>query len=615
MALRYNKLRMERGSPELSRSFPKAGGQHFKAALQQCVKGSGSLESVSSAGYGNGRYKKLSTYPECDCCHTPKDDIVTLTCLHVVCSSCINRQGESYERCPKCARLAKRCDNCMSNSASKKCLHCRLVYCDVCLNKFHDPMYHDHDVVHVPRSRSCFVMNHSKIESGMKKVPSDSELSLKDYIDDNFNSHTRETYQQPEESFADMFYRLENYVVRELEAKIDMLYKEKEQVEIDVINESKKIQDHLTKLKSVLDQKADMMIKQMHESKTRHTLEFERQALYLKEKLNSVKATIAESRKLVETGLDENDSRTERIKNSMKTILQISDQLTEEKVHIRYSVKPINENSIETVIGRVGTRVFFKDPLQFDLVSVTQFDAGVNSICPIDSTKAWIGYQNCLQLAFKDGDKGEKVQLDEDIQDLALDHSGNVIIACQSSVKSMNEDGEVKTLFKCPSVPHGIGCRSDDLLVLSLDEGKHIRICNKNGEIISELNDGNQADLKMPYKIAVNVNGDICVSDYQSSYGDVVIFDSAGLPKARLRTDGMAPRGLACNGQGHIFVGDFRSDRVNVYSIHGHYIQTAVDADERGLSGPLSVAIDAAGDLWVGDWKRKVRIYNTRVAV
>lgn len=503
----------------------------------------------------------------------------------------------------------------MSNPASKKCLHCRLVYCNVCLDKFHDSMYHEHDVVSVPRSSSCFVMNHSRNESGMKKVPSDSELSLKDYCDHDFHSHARETYQQPEESLTDMFYRLENFVVRELEAKIEMLYKENEKIETDVINESKKIQDHLMKLKSVLDQKADMMIKQMYESKTRHSLEFERQALYLKDKLKSVKATIAESRKLVESGLEKHDVKTEHIKISMKALLQLSEQLTEEKVHIRYSVKPLNESNIETVIGRVGTRVFFKDPLQFDLMSVIQFDAGVNSICPIDSTKAWIGYQNCLQLSFKDGDKGEKIQLDEDIQDLAVDESGNVIIACHSSVKCMDENGDVTTLFKCPSVPHGIGCRSDGLIVLSLDEGRHIRLCNKKGEVISELNDGNQADLKMPYKIAVNVNGDICVSDYQSSYGDVVIFDSAGLPKARLRTDGMAPRGLACNNQGHIFVGDFRSDRVNVYSVHGHFIQTAVEADERGLSGPLSVAVDAVGDLWVGDWKRKVRIYNTRVAV
>ena len=540
---------------------------------------------------------------------------MTLTCLHAVCSTCMNRQGESYERCPKCARLTKRCDNCMSNSASKKCLHCRLVYCDVCLDKYHDSMYGSHDVVSVPRSSSCFVMNHSKNESGLKKVPSESELSLKDFCEDNFSTHTQERYRKPEESLEEMFYRLENYVIKELEAKIEMAYKEKELIEKDVANETKKIQDHLTKLKSILDQKADMMIKQMHESKTRHSLEFERQAKYLKEKLNSVKRTIAESRRLVESGLKEDDIRIENVKNSMKTLLQLSEQLTEEKVHIRYSVKQLNESSVEDVVGRVGTRVFFKDPLQFDLVSVIQFDAGLNSICPIDSTKAWVGYQNCLQLCFKDGDKGERIQLDEDIEDVTLDESGNVIVACHSSIKCINEEGDVLTLFKCPSVPHGISCRPDGLLVISLDEGRHVRLYSKSGEVISDINEGNHGDLKMPYKIAVNVNGDICVSDYQSSYGDVIIFDSAGLPKARLRTDGMAPRGLACNEQGHIFVGDFRSDRVNVYSIHGHFIQTAVQADERGLSGPLSIAVDKAGDLWVGDWKRKLRIYNTRVAV
>lgn len=491
-----------------------------------------------------------------------------------------------------------------------------MLYCNVCLEKYHGSMFDDHDVVSVPRSSSCFVMNHSRSNSGMKKIPSDSELSSKDYCDtDSLYSRQTETFRKPEESLEDMFYKLENYVVKELEDKIDMLHKEREEVERDVVNESKRIKDHLNKLKSVLDQKAEAMIKQMYESKTRHCLEFERQTLYLKEKLKSVKATIAESRKIIESGMKETNERTENIRNSMKTLIQVTEQLTEESVHIRYSVKPLNDTNMEKVIGKVGTRVFFKDPLQFDLVSAIQFDAGVNSICPIDSTKAWVAYQNCIQLTFKDGDKGEKIQINEDIQDLAIDEAGNVIIACQSSVKSMDEEGELRTLFKCPSVPHGIGCRSDGLLVISLDEGRHIRLCSKKGEVISELNDGNKSDIKKPYKIAINVNGDICVSDYQSSYGDVVIFDSAGLPKARLRTDGMAPRGLACNEQGHIFVGDFRSDRVNVYSLHGHFIQTAVAADEFGLSGPLSIAVDQVGDLWVGDWKRKVRIYKTRVAV
>ena len=476
-------------------------------------------------------------------------------------------------------------------------------------------MFNSHDVVSVPRSSSCFIMNHSRNESSLKKVPSESELSFKDFCDDNFSTYAREKYRKPEQSLEDLFNRLENYVVKELEAKIEMAYKEKELIERDVANETKKIQDHLNKLKSILDQKADMMIKQMHESKVRHSLEFERQAFYLREKLKSAKSFLAESRELLERGMTEDDMRLDDIKNSMRTLLQLTEQLTKEKVHIRYSVKQLSETSIENVIGKIGTRVFFKDPLQFDLVSVVQFDAGVNSICPVDNTKAWVGYQNCLQLCFKDGDKGEKIQLDEDIEDITLDECGNILVACHYSIKTLDEDGDVTTLFKCPSVPHGIGCRTDGVLVISLDEGRQVRLCTKSGEVINDLNEGNKADMKMPYKIAVNVNGDICVSDYQSSYGDVAIFDSAGLPKSKLRTDGMAPRGLACNEQGHIFVGDFRSDRVNVYSIHGHFIQTAVQADERGLSGPLSIAVDTAGDLWVGDWKRKLRIYNTRVVV
>ena len=59
MALRINKLRVERSSPELSRSYPKAGG-NFKNCLPQCVQGTGSLESVASTGYGNsGNYLLL----------------------------------------------------------------------------------------------------------------------------------------------------------------------------------------------------------------------------------------------------------------------------------------------------------------------------------------------------------------------------------------------------------------------------------------------------------------------------------------------------------------------------------------------------------------------------
>ena len=108
-----------------------------------------------------------------------------------------------------------------------------------------------------------------------------------------------------------------------------------------------------------------------------------------------------------------------------------------------------------------------------------------------------------------------------------------------------------------------------------------------------------------------SVTGDVCVTDCKSTTGDVAIFNNAGTLLAKIRTEGMAPRGVACSHQGLIYVCDFRSDRINIYSTHGHFLQTIVTSSH-GLSGPLSVALDPSGDLWVGDWKRNVKIFSLK---
>lgn len=142
---------------------------------------------------------------------------------------------------------------------------------------------------------------------------------------------------------------------------------------------------------------------------------------------------------------------------------------------------------------------------------------------------------------------------------------------------------------------------------------------SKHGEIVAtvEKNEDQTNIFGYPFRIAVNVNGDMCVSDYGDGTRGVTIVQKDGRVKCWYKGPpvGMScdqpflPHGIVCDVNGHILVSDWNNDNVHVLDREGNFLLFLVNAKD-GLEGPNALGIDKRGYLWVGDSHGVVRIFK-----
>lgn len=551
MDIRIRKLKGTESSSGLSRSLPTSRTfpvTSKSSCFPQCLNTStDSLNSNSCRSPKLGQYRKLPNKSECDMCHEVLKDVTNLKCLHSACSRCKAKWKIETSGCPLC----------MADTSD----------------------------------------SHSSCSTDQT---SDTHLSAEDLIFDDLD------LEKDVEHIDHLIYRLETDVLKTLTDKHKQTKDEQIQLTKDAKEQVDKINDHVERLKRLIDEKAENLIKLVQESHTRHMKELEHQERVLRDFKDKLRESLENYRKCNTGG---SDNLRQKLEESVRQLSSLSEKIATEDIHIRFSVKAPTDAALDSLVGKVGVRVFLLSSLRTALVHTLTFPATVQAVCPINSHQAWMGYQTCVQLCSKHGSTGPQIDVGNDVQDLCLDENGDLLIASHTSVKVLR-DNSVQTLFSCTEPPHGIACRKDGAIITCVRN--RVIVYNKEGSQLSEFQCSGSGDLKMPFKVALNINGDVCVTDFQSTTGDVAVFNNSGQMLAKIRTDGMAPRGIACSNQGFIYVSDFRSDRINVYSTHGHFLQSIVTSSQ-GLSGPLSIALDPSGDLWVGDWKRKVRIFSQGV--
>ncbi|KAH3839146.1 uncharacterized protein LOC127877724 [Dreissena polymorpha] len=554
MDVRVRKLKSAEVSPVMSRSLPTSRtfpSGKTTTCFQQCITTSTeSLNSESARSPKLGQYRKIPNMADCDVCRTVIKEVTTLKCVHSTCDKCLEKYKIDTNGCPVCE-----IDDSLSNSSSERTP---------------DGSY----------SVEELFMNDSDFEK-------ETEFTDKDLSD------------------------LEERVFRMINAKQARLKEEQLRVTTEAEEEIIKIKDHVARLKVQIDAKAEALVHSVQESKRRHCADLKRREMDIARFTKTVQDSLLCARNTLKNATEVGSEKQRTAEENLKNLANIAEQFVDENVHIRFNAKPLTDSAIESVVGKVGVRVFLGQPLCAKLQKTFLFPAAVLSICPISGTQAWIAYQNYIQLCSKSGGRSEPIDIGDDVHDLSLDEGKNVLIACHTGVKIMTQNFLVRTLFTCEQPVQGIACMSDGRIVACV--GTSVAIFDKNGKSLKDLSHNCIGDIKLPYKVRINTEGEICVSDYQSSFGDVSIFNSKGVAIAKIRTEGMAPRGVTFNHQGLIYVTDFRADRINVYSTHGHFLQTLFNSCANGMSGPLSVAVDPAGDLWTGDWKRRVRVYSQSV--
>ena len=142
---------------------------------------------------------------------------------------------------------------------------------------------------------------------------------------------------------------------------------------------------------------------------------------------------------------------------------------------------------------------------------------------------------------------------------------------------------------------------------------------SKHGEIAStiEKNEDQTNIFGYPFRVAVNINGDICVSDYGDGTRGVTILRKDGTvrgvyqgpPVTHQNDQPFLPHGITCDGDGHILVSDWNNDCVHALDKEGNFLMNLVNKKD-GIEGPNALCIDKRGCLWVGDSHGIVRIFR-----
>ena len=246
----------------------------------------------------------------------------------------------------------------------------------------------------------------------------------------------------------------------------------------------------------------------------------------------------------------------------------------------------------------------------------------ITTMCSAGQDEAWVVWQYGpnVYLIDKGGNVVRTVNAGCKVDDICTDLDGNLVVSSHDSqcIKILDSDFNVKQTINMDKVPRGIGFWSKDEMVVCMVQNMHYKNGDKSCVIRvkpdcdTQNTVCNSDSLMQPWRVAVNINGDICVSDRNK--GSVMIYDVDGSLKCTYSGADMdmrhpfAPHGICCDQYGQIFAVDYSNHTVHVLDPLGRFRGFLIMDQElekmaifMGTSSPFSIAIDNGGDVWVGN--------------
>ncbi|XP_052766726.1 uncharacterized protein LOC128207696 [Mya arenaria] len=262
----------------------------------------------------------------------------------------------------------------------------------------------------------------------------------------------------------------------------------------------------------------------------------------------------------------------------------------------------------------------------------------VHAIAPVEEEQAWIccGWgSRTLALYDRHGQKRKTASLDIQINDATTFYDGKeeaVLVSShrEKSIKRLNQESLRTSDFAYISLfPGGMSADSRSSLYVCFRDSyqraavfgsrRMVAKLSKHGEIVAtiEKNEDQTNIFGYPFRVVVNINGDICVSDYGDGTRGVTILRKDGTVKCFYKGPPLQhgndqpflPHGITCDHEGHILVSDWNNDCVHVLDREGNFLMNIINQKD-GIEGPNAVAIDKKGRLWVGDSHGVVRIFR-----
>ncbi|XP_045174721.2 uncharacterized protein LOC123536016 [Mercenaria mercenaria] len=245
----------------------------------------------------------------------------------------------------------------------------------------------------------------------------------------------------------------------------------------------------------------------------------------------------------------------------------------------------------------------------------------VTTMCPESDDQVWVCWQwgPKIHLVNKEGNVEKTIDVGCKVDDMCRSN-GNLVVSSHEKkcIKIFDSNHEVVKTINTEKVPRGVYLKSNNELVLCCVQNLHHRNGDQSSLLKLGVEDGSITDfgctehLIQPWRVAVNINGDMCVSDRNK--GAVIVFDKEGNLKAtysgpdNTTRHPFAPHAICCDQFGQIFVVDYTNHTVHVLDPLGRFrgfLIMDTELEKRaifmGTSSPFSITIDRSGDVWVGN--------------
>eukprot|EP00105_Crassostrea_gigas_P008277 XP_011422787.1 PREDICTED: uncharacterized protein LOC105325102 [Crassostrea gigas] len=150
------------------------------------------------------------------------------------------------------------------------------------------------------------------------------------------------------------------------------------------------------------------------------------------------------------------------------------------------------------------------------------------------------------------------------------------------------------------SILHSSHINGDILVGMRKDGKGKVTRYNKTGTEIQNIQRDNKGQVlySTPHYITENMNGDVCVSDYNNG---VVVVDKSGQHRFSYtgQGSGFRPYGICTDVLGNILVCDRISNTVDLLDQDGQFLSLLLTS-QQGVKRPRSVCVDDENNLWVG---------------
>ncbi|XP_052769813.1 uncharacterized protein LOC128209690 [Mya arenaria] len=245
----------------------------------------------------------------------------------------------------------------------------------------------------------------------------------------------------------------------------------------------------------------------------------------------------------------------------------------------------------------------------------------VTTMCPANDEDVWVVWQwgPQIHLVDKNGNVKKTISVGVKVDDICT-HGDTLVVSSHEAkcIKILDNNHEVIKTISMDLVPRGVMFNDSNELVTCCVQNLHHKKGDTSTVMVTNVEREEQTELPcrehlvQPWRVAVNVNDDICVSDRNK--GQVLIFDHEGTLKTSYSgpdndtRHALAPHAIVCDKYGQILIVDYTNHTVHVLDPLGRFrgfLIMDTELEKRaifmGTSSPFAITVDSVGDVWVGN--------------